>query len=125
METIAAVIGIGIYCMLLLYIAFNLGQEHTIWKIFTILYVIFTLTLLVKASVDTYSDCEQYTVQVNTINSSYTEYEVVSACPINEKTTGVSFLKANSLLVWTFSIYLLVFFLWVVSNGFAGFRWKK
>ena len=120
MDTLATVVGIGIYCFILLYIAFNLGKEHTIWKIFTILFVIVSLSLVAKISVDNYYVCDVYLINTTTPFAGSTVYSYDEICPLGNFKSGASFLQMNNVLLWIFMIYFGLFTLWTVTNGFLG-----
>lgn len=120
MDTLATVVGIGIFFFIIIYIANSLEKEHTFWKIFTVLFILFSIPLLLKASIDPYSDCEEYSVLVTQINSTHSSYDVLSSCPINEKATPISVLNASRIFLWALSIYLILFFLWRATNGFMN-----
>jgi hypothetical protein len=133
MDTLATVVGLGIFCFILLYIAFNLDKEHIFFKIFIILLVIFSLNLVAKASIDNYSVCDTYLLNSTGHDTSTIYYTYNQYCPLENFTTPSSILRLSNLLTWGISIYLLLFTLWTATNGFKDtgkyvqmmFRGKK
>lgn len=119
MSTLATVVGIGIFMFILLYISFNLDKEHTLWKIFTILLVIFSLSILTKASIDNYS-CGTFLVNTTTHVSGDVVYSYEHICPLQDSSTVTSFLRLNDIVLRVFTIYFLLFTLYYVANKFLN-----
>lgn len=119
MSTLATVVGIGIFMFILLYISFNLDKEHTLWKIFTILLVIFSLSILTKASIDNYS-CGTYLINTTTHVSGDVIYNYEHLCPLKDSSTITSFLRLNDIVLRVFTIYFLLFTLYYVANKFLN-----
>lgn len=119
MSTLATVVGIGIFMFILLYISFNLGEEHKLWKLFTILLIIFSLTILTKASIDNYS-CDTYLINTTTAVSGDVIYNYEYLCPLEDSSTVTSFLRLNEIVLRIFTIYFLLFTLYYVASKFLN-----
>ena len=127
MDPLAMIVGVGIFCAILLIIAFNLDEQHGLWKLFTILFVIFTLGIIVKASADSYANCDLVLVNTTVDANNATFYNYDEVCSASRLNTGASFMKSHELLLRVGGIYLLLYLLYISTDRFAkvGELFKK
>jgi len=119
MNTLPIVLGVGIFSIILLIIASQLDDEHNIWKLFTYLFIIFTLGILVKASIDSYTTCEVVLTN-STVNGNLTTNQYDQICYDSNLGTGTMFLKAHSLLIRLLGLYILVYLIYLISDRFTS-----
>lgn len=119
MNNIAMILGVGVFCAVLLIIAFSLDKQHAIWKLFTVLFVIFTLGIVVKASVDGYQNCNVLLTNTSTDANGNLVYNYAEQCVGSELSTGKMFLNSNRILLSSLSVYILVFLLYIVTDQFT------
>jgi len=122
METLATVIGLGIFLALLLYVAVILDKEHVFFKIFLLLLVLFSLNLLAKASVDNYYVCDTYLLNSTGHQSGDVTYYYTEVCPLKDFSTGKSILRLSNLFTVVLTIYILLFTLWKATGGFLNMQ---
>jgi len=122
MSSIAMIFGVAVFCFVLIVVALSLDKEHMIWKIFTLIFVIFTLGIVVKGSVDAYQNCNQVVSGITTNADGSIAYEYSEVCSPSSLSTGQSFLRSFRILIWVFSAYAAIFFLLRAIGGIDGAR---
>jgi len=141
MDLLALIIGIGIICFLLLYLAFNLDKSHTLLKILLFFLFLSALNLIPKAIIDNYDDCElvlnntqeiyvygnyfegyhwdgyNTTAPLQTDKNAYlfhknTTNTYTEVCVTNTKDTGNILLRL-SVFIWYICIaYMILYLIW-------------
>jgi len=119
MNSIGMILGVAVFCLILLLIAFNLDKQHSLWKLFTVLFVIFTLGIVVKASVDGYSNCNVLLTNMSSDSNGNVIYNYAEQCVGTQLSTGKMFLNSNRILLSALSLYILVFLLYISTNQFT------
>lgn len=115
MNNIGMILGVGVFCVLLLIISNILGEKHFFWKLFTVLFVIFTLGIIVKASVDGYQNCNVVLSSTSTDSNGSLVYNYEEQCVGTELNTGKMFLRSNYILLSALGLYILVFGIYLIS----------
>lgn len=117
------ILGIGIVCFLVLYLAFKLDDKHTPLKVLFLFFTIYLFLLIAKDVYDNKDFCEVI-VQNKTVSGSVTSYEYNRVCFENEKNTPSVFynmvnniLKISYVYLFLFTSYIVLIYVGkVVSN---------
>ena len=119
MDPIAFIVGIGIFCFLLLYIAFNLEKNHVWFKIFTVLFVIVFLALVPKVLVDEEDYCG-FVVTNSTMLGNTTSFQYGHQCVPNTYQSTSLFFKGWAFFLGFTMVYILVFLVWYLLNKYMS-----
>lgn len=119
MDPISMVLGIALFCFILLYIVFNLDKAHVYLKILTVIFIIIVVGLIPKSIIDQEDHCELVPVNSTTdLNTTTYGYDYV--CMQNEKGTAALFFKSWSWYVKLIAGYMIIFLLWYLLNKYIS-----
>lgn len=124
MNPIAAVLGIGLVCFLILYLSNSLNNDHEHLKRYIALVFIFTLLLIPKAMMDDRDYCEVI-IANETLTGNVTSYQYSRQCFTNDNTTATSLYKIVNYMIYGVLVYAIMAFFWFAVKDFRNYRRKK
>ena len=121
---IPVILGIGIIAFLLCYIAFSLNKDHWPLQVFTLMVVIFMLSLIPTALLNTQDHCSTQISNTTTINNQ-TTYNYQEYCFTETKTHNETL---NLFVLWyqrAFMGYIVVALLVYLFKTYKNVTRKK
>lgn len=119
MDPIAAILGIALFCFIILYTILSLDKVHVYLKIFTVLFILLIAGLIPKMIIDQEDYCE--IVQVNsTVTGNTTNYGYDRVCIQNNQRTASLFFRSWSFYMIIIAGYMLIFLLWYLLNKYMA-----
>lgn len=110
MTGLELVAGVGILCFLVLFIAFNLDEEHYLLKLLCVFFFLGLMLLIPKATIDYSNHCDF--VQLNsTVTGNTTAYSYDYLCTNSTTTTPQTFYQSTT---WILRIFLLYFAAYII-----------
>lgn len=124
MNPLTILIGITVFCFLLLYFAFKLTEpEHFGLRFILVAFFIIALPLIPKTALDDRQDCS-YLINSTTVQGNTTKYTYNYQCEQTDYKTPSTFFKVVVFLTRLFWTYVFIFILWKMF-GEKVIAWVK
>ena len=112
MNELVLIAGVGVASFLLLYLAFRcLDKEHVLWKLITVFFVLFLITIIGKVGYDSSTYCQLY-INNSTDVGDTTSFGYVEHCFEESNQTYLSFFKITQWIIRVFAMYMFVYYSW-------------
>lgn len=108
--SLVTVVGVGVLCIILLYMMNSLDSEkHQILKMLVLLFIISIMMYIPKGIIDAQTVCETVVNTSTDLDATTTQYNYTSYCYARPETTGIGFLGTTQRLYWLLIGYTIVF----------------
>lgn len=116
--TVEFILGVGVVSFLLLYISFNLDDEHVFLRVLFVLMTVFLLALVPKATLDNKAQCQMRTIN-ETVQGNVTTLQYGEICNTTVPTTTNIFWNGYLWFIILLSGYV---FLYLMYKGLNRLR---
>jgi hypothetical protein len=113
MNELILVAGVGVSCFLLLYLAFRcLDKEHVLWRLLTVFFVLFMITIIGKIGHDSGTYCQLY-VENTTVVGDTTTLGYAEHCFTENSLTYLTFFKVTQWIIRAFAAYIFIYYSYI------------
>lgn len=121
------VIGVGIACFLLAYIAFQINRERKEFMVLAVILLVLSMLLMMlipKHLIDDESRCE-IVVANATVSGNDTLYQYTTACNLDGSNTRITFFKGWSRGITAMITFIMLYVVYNVFSWMGLIKWKR
>ena len=111
MNELVLISGIGVVAFLILFLGFKcMDKEHVFWRLLSVFFVLYLLTMVGKVAQDSGSYCQLYVANSTEISTNTTSFDYVERCFDEEETTHTMFFKLTQWIMRVFAAYIFIYY---------------